>query len=125
MGRPEVGHEDHAGALVKGQYGRGTPTGGGASARFVDELVGEQRVEALRDRGPCQTRTADEVGTGYRLPVPDQAEQGPRAGHVEPIVIQTAIDGSKAEQAAYAPSILAESWSYRPTNSAAFTRNRM
>jgi hypothetical protein len=88
-------------------------------------LVGEQRIKPLRDRGPRKTRPADEVGAGYRLPVPDQTEQGPRAGHIEPIVIQTAIDGSKAEQAAYQPSILAESWSCRPTNPVAFTRFRM
>ena len=121
----EVRHQDHAGPLVECQHGRGTPTGGGTATRFVDELVGEQRVEALRDRGPRQTGPADQVGARYRLAVPDQAEQGPRAGHSEPIVIQTAIDGSKAEQAAYEPSILAESWSDRPTNPAPFTRFRM
>ena len=113
----EVGDQDDARALVEGQHGRGTPTGGGAAAGLVDELVREQRVEALRDRGTREAGAADEVRARHGFAVADQTEERTRAGHRSaPIVIQSAIDGSKAELAAGLVRIVAESSAGDPTN---------
>ena len=74
--RAQVGDEDDAGALVEGQQRRRAAAGRRAPAGLVDELVGEQRVHALRDRRPREPGDAGEIGAGHPLRVADQAEDG-------------------------------------------------
>jgi hypothetical protein len=74
VGGAEVGDQDDARALVEREDGRGPATGGGAASGLVNELVGEQGIEPLRNGGASQTGAANQIGAGHRLAVPDQAE---------------------------------------------------
>ena len=71
MGRTEIGDQHHARALVEGEHGRGTTAGGSTASGFVDELVREQRVEALSDRGARKSGATNEVSASYSFSVAD------------------------------------------------------
>ena len=79
MGRAEVGDQDDARTAVEGQHGRRAPTGGGAPAGLIDQLVREQRFDALRDRRASQSGAPGEVRARHRLAVSNQAEHAPRS----------------------------------------------
>jgi hypothetical protein len=85
-------------------------------------LVREQRIQSLGDGRARQACAADQIRARDRLAVADQTEQRTRAGHrLAPIVIQSAIDGSKAELAAGLVCEMAESSAGHPTNRQGFT----
>ena len=74
----EVGGEHDAGGVVEGQHGRRAAAGRRAVAGLVDELVGEQRVDALGDGRAGEAGAARELGPRDGLAVADQPQHGAR-----------------------------------------------
>src|SRR5215208_610598 len=74
VGGAQVGGEHDARELVEGEDGRWPPARRAAAARLVDELVRQQRIDALGHRGAGQAGPPREVRTGDRLAVADEPQ---------------------------------------------------
>ena len=66
VGRAEVGDQDHAGLVVERQHGGRAAAGRGAAARLVDEVLAQQRLDALGHGRAGEAGRPREVGARDR-----------------------------------------------------------